>query len=611
MRVSFKTVLQLATAVVVLPTGAFAQQTVTAADGTEFLVDALPPDMQAQVFETQQNLQAGIGQGPLKVDTSGQFFLAPDPVVGNGGMSEEILVDYLRGVVVVPRPGDVRAEGWAGIEGIWHDFDDFPPKVGETLNAYIGTPVSLASLDIMVRDVIRAYRDSGRPVVDVLLPEQDITPGVVQLVVIEGQLSRIRVEGVDAEYEDYLRRQMTIQKGDEIRTKQIQQDLNWLNKSPYRKVDLIYAPGYEFGETDIILRVVEANPFWYYFGYENSGTEILGEDRFVMGFNWGNLFGPDHGLSYQLTADVEFDNVLGHSLVYQGGLPWRHWLTLLGSYVSVESEIPSGAGEFLNSGGESLQASARYGIPISAPAGQTREFTLGFDFKSSNNNLIFGGLGVFDTTTEIFQFMAGYNMMFSDRTGVTRFDIRGFYSPGDWTAQNSDGTFEEARPGATSDYLYGSLGIERQQRLPEEWSARFRGQGQISSANLLASEQLGAGGYDSVRGFEQRVIRGDEGVFASAEIFTPPVSIGRIMAWETETDELRFLSFFDYAQLTNVDRLEGEPNQREIASWGLGLRWRYSDWFRLRLDYGFPVSTHNTVFVDDGGRLHIGATANF
>lgn len=611
MRVSFKTVLQLSAVALCVPLGLQAQQTVTTADGTEILLDALPPDMQAQVFETQQNLQTGVGQGPLKVDTAGQFYLAPDPVVGSGGLSEEILVDYLRGVVVVPRPGDVRAEGWAGIEGIWHDFDDFPEKVGETLNAYIGTPVSLASLDIMVKDVIRAYRDSGRPVVDVLLPEQDITPGVVQLVVIEGQLSRIRVEGVDAEYEDYLRRQMSIEKGDQIRTKQIQQDLNWLNKSPYRKVDLIYAPGYEFGETDIILRVVDANPFWYYFGYENSGTELLGEDRFVMGFNWGNLFGPDHGLSYQLTADAEFDSVLGHSLVYQGGLPWRHWLTLLGSYVSVESEIPAGGGDFVNSGGESLQASARYGIPISAPAGQTREFTLGFDFKSSNNNLIFGGLGVFDTTTEIFQFMAGYDWMIADRTGVTRFDVRGFYSPGDWTAQNSDETFEEARPGSTADYLYASLGLERQQRLPEEWSARFRGQGQISTANLQASEQLGAGGYDSVRGFEQRVIRGDEGFFASAELFTPSVSLSRIMNWENESDDLRFLTFFDYAMLSNVDRLEGEPNQREIASWGLGLRWRYSDWFRLRLDYGFPVSTENTPFVDDNGRIHIGATANF
>ncbi|MCB1093367.1 MAG: BamA/TamA family outer membrane protein, partial [Verrucomicrobiae bacterium] len=63
--------------------------------------------------------------------------------------------------------------------------------------------------------------------------------------------------------------------------------------------------------------------------------------------------------------------------------------------------------------------------------------------------------------------------------------------------------------------------------------------------------------------------------------------------------------------LTNVNRLPDEPNQQELASVGVGLRWRYSDWFRLRLDYGHPVSTHNTPGIDDNGRVHIGATANF
>ncbi len=610
MRDVIKTALKVAVVVTAAPFLATAQQTVMTADGTEFLTEALPPDVQAQVFETQHNLQSGIGQGPLKVNTQGQFFLNPE-TVGTGGLSEEVLVDYLRGVVIVPRPGDVRAEGWPGIEGIWHDFDDFPPKVGETLNAYIGTPVSLASLDMMVRDVIRAYRDSGRPVVDVLLPEQDITPGVVQLVVVEGQLGRIRVEGVDAEYEDYLRRQMSIEKGDEIHSKRIQQDLNWLNKSPYRKVDLIYAPGYEFGETDIILRVVDANPFWYYISYEDSGTEALGLDRVLLGFNWGDMFGPDQGLSYQLTADTNFSSVLGHSLVYQGALPWRHWLTLLGSYVTVDADLPQGDGTFVNSGGVSSQASIRYGIPGNAPSGQVRDFQLGFDYKSSNNNLAFGGAQVFDTTTEIFQFMAGYNMTFSDPYGITQLSFRGFYSPGGWTPQNTDEVFDEARSGSSADYLYGAVSIERQQRLPEQWSARFRGQGQGSSANLQASEQLGIGGYDSVRGYEQRIIRGDQGVFASAEIFTPPISLGHIMSWENETDELRFLGFYDYGLVTNVDRLDMEPGQVSLQSVGAGLRWRYSDWFRLRLDYGYPVGGSNNDFLDNNGRIHIGATANF
>ncbi|MCP5549432.1 MAG: BamA/TamA family outer membrane protein [Akkermansiaceae bacterium] len=87
--------------------------------------------------------------------------------------------------------------------------------------------------------------------------------------------------------------------------------------------------------------------------------------------------------------------------------------------------------------------------------------------------------------------------------------------------------------------------------------------------------------------------------------------LGRIAPRETETDELRFLAFYDQAILTNVDRLPDEPNQQELQSVGLGLRWRYSDWFRLRLDYGLPVGDNNVDGIDTNGRLHIGATANF
>ena len=81
-------------------------------------------------------------------------------------------------------------------------------------------------------------------------------------------------------------------------------DLNWLNKSPYRKVDLIYAPGFNFGETDLILRTLESNPTFFYLGYEDSGTDLLGTDRLIFGANWGDAFRPRPVA--QLSADLGF-----------------------------------------------------------------------------------------------------------------------------------------------------------------------------------------------------------------------------------------------------------------------------------------------------------------
>lgn len=596
---------------------AYSQQTVTDQYGTEILLDVLPPNVQTQVYDTQTVLDSGGGEGPLSVDKLGRFNLQDSTAVGGGPSQSEYLVNQLLGVVLLPRPGDVRPDGWPGVEGIWHDFDDFPRPVGHAIQRYIGEPVSLASLDQLVKDVIIAYRDGDRPVVDVLLPEQDITSGVVQLVVIESQLARVRVEGVDADTEEYIRSQMRVKKGEVIRASEVLRDLSWVNRSPYRKVDMVYAPGYEFGTTDIILKSYYTRANWFYAGYEDSGTDYLGEDRIIFGFNLGDVFGPNASLSYQYTGDLEFEHVRANSLVYTQALPWRHWITVLASHVEIDSDpIPVGGGNFINSEGENEQISGRYGIPLAGDTNRQREMDFGFDWKSNGSNLEFvdvrnaGNLQVSDATVEIFQFSLGYSETIQHKRGVTQFDVRGVWSPGGINGHNSDFVFQQVRAFSDSEYFYAIGSIEHQRRLREDWSARFKIEGQAANTNLQPSEQLGAGGYDTVRGFDQRIARGDNGFWSTIELYTPELSLGRIGDWENETDSLRFLGFFDAANLGSEILLPGEPSSYQVGSVGMGMRWNYSDWFKFRLDYGYPVFTEN-VFTDESGRFHIGATATF
>lgn len=594
----------------------YAQRTVTDQYGTEILLDVLPPSVQSQVYETRSVLDAGGGEGPLKVDRRGRFHMNEGSKSG-GSNDEEYLVNQLLGVVLLPRPGDVRPDGWPGVEGIWHDFPDFPKPVGLVLQRYMGSPVSLASLDQMVKDVIVAYREGDRPVVDVLIPEQDITSGVVQLVVIESELARIRVEGADADTEEFIRSQMRIKKGEVIRASDVLRDLSWVNRSPYRKIDMVYAPGYEFGTTDVILKSYKTKANWFYTGYEDSGTDFLGEDRFIAGFNMGDVIGPRDSLSYQFTSDLDFEHVRANSLVYTHSLPWRHWMTVLASFVSIDSDpIPLGGGNSIDSNGENLQLSGRYGIPLDGVANRQREMDFGFDWKSNGSNLEFlgaPGIGNFSLTSnpvEIFQFSIGYQETIQHNRGVSQFDIRGVWSPGDFNNHNSDPVFAASRALSTADYFYATAGFEHQHRLHDDWSMRFKAQGQVANGNLQPSEMLGAGGYDTVRGFDQRVSSGDHGVWGTFELYTPELSIGRIADWENETDSLRFLGFFDAAVLGNEDLLVNEPSSFEMGSVGVGLRWTYSDWFKFRLDYGYPVFTEN-VNADESGRFHLGATATF
>jgi hemolysin activation/secretion protein len=527
-------------------------------------------------------------------------------------LSSESLVGRLRGIVLVPTPGDVVVGGIPGVEGVWHDLQDFPPRAGNALDSYIGKPVSLSSLDAMVKDTIRAYRASDRPVVDVLVPEQDITSGVVQLVVVEGRLGAVRVQGAKREDEEYLKSQIRTDKGQVLYSSEVMGDLSWMNRSPSRRVDLVYAPGYKFGETDVILKTNQVDPISFYIGAENSGNEVLGEERFLMGLTWAEAFGPDRNLSYQLTSDMRFDHLISHSVVYSAPLPWRHYMTLLGAYVDTDATIDVG-GVPLATGGSSWQLSPRYTIPLRrAPENMTHEIEFGFDFKSSNNNLEFNDLSFFDVTTHIYQWSMGYNALRQWKTGATRLDLTGYLSPGGIDSHNQQGVYSESRELSNPNYRFFTAGLEHTQRLPREFSFRLRTQGQMANENMLASEQLGIGGPSTVRGYATSVTRGDHGYLLSGEIYSPTYSLADWFDWRNSSDELQFLVFADYGTVGNTNLLEGEMEATSLFSLGVGLRWTYNEWLRMRLDLGFPIDEDlpNGTPVEDF-RLNAGVTATF
>lgn len=552
------------------------------------------PDYQITPVDSPQgNLQGDLGNSSMVDDT--------EPLVSN-----------LSGIRLVNRTQDVSEGGISGVVGIVNDGVILPPKVAAVFEGYLGQPMSLASLNQMVRDAIVAYRKSDLPVVDVLVPEQEVTTGTLQLVVIEGRLGDVIVEGNTFTSTSFLEKNIRLNRGDVLRESSLMEDLSWLNKNPFRRVDMIYSPGRQYGTTDIILRTEDVNPLNFYISYEDTGTEFLGQDRFIAGVNWAGpaFFSSENIVSYQFSTNADTDaDLQAHTGVWTSYLPWRHYLTLLGATVSSEANIYVD-GERFDIGGLNRQGSIRYAIPLPAVSTFTQELEFGFDVKSSDNNLLFGGLGVFDDTTEILQFTFGYNVVQRDRNGQTIIDNEIVWSPGNMTGLNDDETFETQRAGATAAYVYGRSALERNQNLPGGWMLRGRVTGQLSNANLLASETLGLGGYDTVRGFEQRVVRGDSGVFASLELRTPPVSFAKWSGFYNVRDAMVALAFLDYGYLTNDDLLPGEPDPRTLASVGFGLRYQVQESITVRLDYGWQIDESG---FDDGedGRVHIGARASF
>ena len=376
----------------------------------------------------------------------------PQPL---GGGSDAVLLKRLKGLVFVPTPAAVQSGGVRGASGVVVKNIALleSPKFTARMQPYIGAPLTLGALAKIQNEVTAFYTGHDRPLVSISVPEQDITSGVVQIIVQEGMLGEVRVEGNRYFKAPLFRSGVRLREGEAIYKSRLEQDTRGLNANPFRSVDTVFSPGRTPGTTDLVLQVQDRFPLRVYAGYENTGTPATDENRLLAGFNWGNAFGLGHQLNYQFTASPDVERLRAHSASYLVPLPWQHTLALFGSYAETTPDLP--AGFELN--GRTYQTSLRYSMRLPDVTAYTHEVALGYDFKSSNNDLGFGGTRVFDTTIDISQFVLTYNGALPDAYGRTLLNAEVYWSPGGLGEHNEDEDFAAASPGASASYVYGKL----------------------------------------------------------------------------------------------------------------------------------------------------------
>jgi hemolysin activation/secretion protein len=340
-----------------------------------------------------------------------------------------------------------------------------------------------------------------------------------------------------------------------------------------------------------------------YVGYEDSGTRYTGPDRILTGLNWGNAFGLDHQFNYQYSTDVGLDLVQAHSASYIAPLPWRHTLMVYGSYVDAKADFPGGT----TAEGHSWQASARYSIPLPDLGKYRHEVGAGFDFKRANNNLLSGGTTVLQNSdTDIAQFVLAYSGALPDRLGKTSFGLDLSYSPGELLGNNDNTNFANLRTDAKAEYFYARLNATRITRLPFDFSWVLNAWGQLANERLLPSEELALGGYNTVRGYDERVVTGDNGWIINSELRTPAIFLGNILGVPGGRDELQFLGFVDAGSVSLDHHVaaDGDNTHHVLCSVGAGLRFTISRNLSLRLDYGIPLTERDLNELKQ--RTHVG-----
>lgn len=526
---------------------------------------------------------------------------------------QKTTVPCIRSIVLICNEEILKKQCFDDAKGIVISGPEVPGNkmsfIKRLENLFINKPLTKEAILNIKHEIILYYKNNHRPVIAVNVPPQNITRGILRLVVTEAVVSQINVTGNKYFSDEQFTKYISIKPCCPILEEDLIRDVNFLNRNPFRNVDIIYKPGDFPGTTDIDLHVREIRPVRGFYGADNTGLDLIGKERYMAGIHLGNLFWQSHVLSYQITKSFRPHGFEAHTLQYTIPLPWKHLIFMYGGYSRVHAEIPI----FIKakSKGLSGQGSFRYDIPLRPFNHCVHDLTFGFDFKRTNNSVEFARLS--STTTghvNLTQFMMSYELTY-DKGGLQIDALASLYfSPGRWISDQTNKIYKSFRGHSNNQYLYGRGSFKSLITLPRAWSLSLLIDMQYSNRNLLASEMFGIGGYNTVRGYDERIVNGDNGVVVSSELRTPSFGVFHNLCSRKFPDHLQFLGFVDYGKVWVNQRELVLPKSNYLFSVGPGLRYVIDPCLALRIDLGFPLH-RKPIFLTEDYKIHFGLNVSF
>ncbi len=467
-----------------------------------------------------------------------------------------------------------------------------PEQLNPIVQPYEGRALTLEQLREAADKITQLYLDRGYITSRAILVDQEITPeGVVEIRVIEGSLEEIRIEGTRRLKPSYVRNRVQLGAGKPLNTGKLEDQLRLLRADPlFENVEASLRAGTGVGQSILIVRVVEADPFEGSVSIDNYSPPSVGSERLGLNLLYRNLTGngDEIAASYYHTTTSGADtfdfsyriplNAMNGTLQLRAA-PNRNNIT----------QPPLNA---FGIEGESELYEISYRQPLIRSPREEFALSLGFTYQDGQTFL-------FDSP---FPFGIGPEADGSSSTRVIKFgqdylrrDVRGAWSLRSLFSLGVDVFDATTNPEPTPDGRFVSwLGqIQRVQILNEDNFLIIGADIQLTPNSLLPSQQFVIGGGQSLRGYRQNIRSGDNGVRFSIE--------DRITLQRNEAGASTFqlAPFFDAGVVWNKsDNPNNEflPSQRFLAGIGLGLIWEIQPGLSMRLDYGYPL-----IDIDDKG----------
>ncbi|MCW2249060.1 hemolysin activation/secretion protein [Azospirillum fermentarium] len=438
-----------------------------------------------------------------------------------------------------------------GVEGLGQQ------GFADALGPFLGQPLTRKRLADAQAAVAKAYREAGWPFVSVTAPPQEITGGVLHLRVVPFRTGKVRVReenGAAAENGAALAAAVRAPSGALIEADRISEDLDWLNRFPYRQLNGVFEPGSDPGASDLTLEISRRRPWQAFAGVSNTGSlRSRNLDRVFVGFAAGVEALNDLTLSYQLTGGRDAVSDPG-SLTLSGNsrpsyashagriiIPTfaRQAVSLTPSFVATSQDS---AGGLLTIRNTTVELPILYRSALSNIDGRLAgwgDLYGGVTPKWLSRKVLSQGTGLASGAAGVFDLTVGWGGSWPQAGGgSTTIDLRAVVNRAGVVPGNSRAAWNGFSNGRVEDadyaYLYGV--VSRTAPLAGvawlggvSWNVEFTGQ--LAGKALPETEQLAIGGLYATRGYTLNDGCVDTGFVLRNEVRLPSfAALGRLGA---------------------------------------------------------------------------------
>lgn len=458
----------------------------------------------------------------------------------------------------------------------------------------------------------RAYREEGYGAVRAVVPEQEITDGVIRIRVVEGRIREIDIVGNRHFDAANVRAALpALREGEAPNLRRLSDNVQLANENPARATEVLLSSLDDDGALKASVLVRDSRPLRVSASLDNTGSDSTGEHRLGIALQHANLFGRDHvGTIAYTTSPERQQDVDIFSLGYR--VPFYALgdsLDLVYGRSDVDAATSQTVAGPLDFSGEGSVFAVRYNHYLPRAGEYSSRVTVGWERRHYRNACDIGGVscGAADADVTVRPLSLSYVGRQAGADGSLDYHVTLARNlPGGGAGGDAD--FDRIRDGADADYTLGRIGATLVRDLGQ-WRGRVAIEGQYAAEPLVPGEQFGLAGTGAVRGFEEREVATDSGVVANLELFTPSASL----PVAEDAARVRGVLFVDAASGHNRDVQPGTlPRNVTLASVGVGLRGEWRNNASLSLDVARVVQSHAAADSDTGDlRAHFAINVLF